>query len=282
VSRYAYATLYETIVMAGLVFRNYDADFNGAVGDTVTVRKPAVFEADEYNREEGLEVQSAEEDSFSVTLDKLLDVSFTVKSEEWTLDIADFHEQLIVPAVEAIRQKVDALIITQALADVSQEVGSTEGREWDNPRSLIDARRLLNKKNVPETDRHAVIGPDTEAGWLDDDLSNRADASGTTDGLRNAALKRLFGFDTYMSQGVNGEPEESLAFHRSAFALVSRTLATPQGAAKAASFGADGVGIRAVFDYDTDQKEDIISLDTLVGVKTLDADRAVIITEGGS
>lgn len=282
VARLAYATLYKKIVMAGLVFRDYDADFNGAVGSTISVRKPAVFEADLYSRAEGLQIQDAKEEEFTVTLDKLLDVSFKVTSEQWTLDIADFHEQLIVPAVEAIRQKVDQLILAQALADVTQQVGEAEGRKWDDPRSLIDAGKVLDLNSVPDTDRHAVIGPETQAGWLDDDLTNRADASGTTEGLRNAAIGRLFGFNTYKTQGVvkgagEGATEESVAFHRSAFALVSRTLAVPQGAAKAASFGADGVGIRVVFDYDTDQKEDIISLDTLVGTKTLDPKRAVII-----
>lgn len=282
VARLAYATLYKKIVMAGLVFRDYDKDFDGEVGDTITVRQPAVFTADEYSREAGLQIQKAEEKSFTVTLDTLLDVSFGVTSEQWTLDIADFHEQLIVPAVEAIKQGIDERLLKRAIEDVTQQVGQTEGREWDDPRALIDAGMVLDLKNVPEEDRHAVIGPRTQAGWLDDDLTNRADASGSTEGLRKASIGQLFGFDTYKTQGVKvgageGATEESVAFHRSAFALVARTLAIPQGAAKADAFGADGIGIRVVFDYDTDQKEDIISLDTLIGTKTLDKDRAVII-----
>src|SRR5258706_7673514 len=102
VARLAYAALYDSIVMAGLVFRDYDSDFDGKVGDTITVRKPAVFEADEYDRGTGLVVQKAEEDSFTVKLDKLLDVSFAVTTEDYALELADFNEQLIVPAVEAI------------------------------------------------------------------------------------------------------------------------------------------------------------------------------------
>lgn len=279
VARLAYAHLYDMIVMAGLVFRDYDSDFDGKVGDTITVRKPATFTADEYNRGEGLNVQKAEEDSFTVKLDKLLDVSFAVTSEDYALELADFNEQLIVPAVEAIRQKIDQLLVATAQADVSQEVGSGAGEqnEWNDPRVLIDAGVLLDEHNVPESDRYAVLGPKTTGAWLKDEITSTANKSGTTAGLRKAEIGDLFNFGTYKSTGIKGPAEQSVAFHRSAFALVARTLPVPQGAAKAASFGADGVGIRAVFDYDMDQKEDIISLDTLVGTKTLDADRAVII-----
>jgi P22 coat protein - gene protein 5 len=284
VARLAYAHLYDTIVMAGLVFRDYDSDFDGKVGDTITVRKPAVFEADEYNRVTGLKIQKAEEDSFTVKLDKLLDVSFAVTSEDYALELADFNEQLIVPAVEALRQKVDMLLIAQALADFIQEVGAGLGEEneWNDPRSLIDAGVVLDEANVPESDRYSVLGPKTTGAWLKDEITSTANKSGTTAGLRKAEIGDLFGFGTYKSTGIKGPTEANLAFHRSALALVSRTLPVPQGAAKAAAYGADGVGIRAVFDYDMDQKEDIISLDTLVGTKTLDPDRGVIITEGGS
>lgn len=281
VSRLAYATLYKMVVMAGLVFRDYDSDFDGQVGATINVRQPAVFEAKKFSREAGLEIQKAEEKSFTVTLDTLLDVSFGVTSEQWTLSIADFQEQLIVPAIEAFKQKIDALILAQALADVTQTVGKTAGRKWDDPRSLIDAGMVLDLAKVPDENRYAVIGPETQAGWLDDDLLNRVDASGTTEGLRKASIGELFGFDTFKSQGVvkpagEGKTEESVAFHKSAFALVCRSLAIPKGAAHADAFGADGIGFRTVFDYDSDQKEDIVSIDTLIGVKTLDAKRAVL------
>jgi hypothetical protein len=282
VSRLAYAALYKTVVMAGLVFRDYDSDFDGQVGDTITVRQPAVFEAKKYSREAGLEVQKAEEKSFTVKLDTLLDVSFGVTSEQWTLSIADFNEQLIVPAIKAFKQKIDALLLAQALADVTQTVGKTSGRKWDDPRALIDAGMVLDQALVPEEDRYAVIGPETYAGWIDEDLTNNADRSGSTAGLRKAEIGELFNFGTFKSQGIvkpagEGKTEESVAFHRSAFALVCRSLAIPKGAAHASSFGADGVGFRTVFDYNSNAKEDIVSIDTLVGTKTLDAKRAVLI-----
>lgn len=284
VAKLAYAHLYNTVVAAGLVFRDYDSDYDGAVGDTITVRKPASLTANVYNGST-VTVQDITESSFSVVLDTLLDVSVKISSKQWTLSVADFNEEVVIPAVEAIRQKIDALLIAQALTDVTQKVGTVAGELWSQPEGLIAAGRVLNIAKVPETDRSTIVGPTTQAEWLKSQLANRLDASGTTDGLRNAAVGRLFGFDTYMSQGIvepagsptTGQPttECNLAFHKSAFALVSRALAIPQGAAKTASYGADGVGIRAVFDYDMDAKSDVMSLDCLVGTKTLDATRAV-------
>lgn len=67
----------------------------------------------------------------------------------------------------------------------------------------------------------------------------------------------------------------SLAFHRNALALVTRPLALPMGASKAAIVSHGGLGIRVVFGYDQDTKKDTVSLDIIYGIKTLDADMAV-------
>lgn len=279
VARLAYANLYNTIVMAGLVFRNYDSDFDGAVGDTITVRKPATFTTDTWNGS-SINVQNATEHSFDVTLDTVLDVSFAVSSKDYALEVSSFNEQFVVPAVESIAQKIDSLLVAEALSGFNLGVGAVTGELWSDPRSLIAADRELNKQNVPVGDRSAVVGPVTKAEWLKDDLLNRVDQSGSTDGLRAASVGNgLFGFNAYMSQGINEADanHHGLAFHRSALALVARTLPVPQGAAKAAAFGASGVGIRAVFDYDLDTKTDTISLDCLVGTSTLDGNRGVII-----
>jgi hypothetical protein len=107
IARRALATLYNTTLLAGLVFRDYDADFAGKQGDTVNVRKPASFEAKVFDRAVGIELQDPRETSFPVTLDTILDVSFPVTAEELTLEIDDFAGRLLNPAMEAIVQDVD-------------------------------------------------------------------------------------------------------------------------------------------------------------------------------
>ncbi len=295
IARAALATLYETTVMAQLVHRDYEEEFAARIGDTVNVRKPAVFTAQEYVRADGITIQNAQETSIPVQLNHFADVSFAVTTEELTLRIEDFGVQLLNPAMEAIAQKIDRDILALR-DDVLQEVGvigqfaanpaGANVYDYDNPRTAIDARRVLNQRNVPSVDRYLVVGPEIEAKWLGDDLFNRADARGDTDGLREASLgRRVFGFDPYQTQNIkvpaqttgNSTTEVGVAFHRTAFALVTRPLVLPQGAANAAVASYKGFGLRVVMDYDIDKKQDVVSIDCLYGTKTLDKERAVLI-----
>jgi len=62
---------------------------------------------------------------------------------------------------------------------------------------------------------------------------------------------------------------ENLAFHKNCFALVTRPLEKPMGAAYAETLSFNGVSCRIVAGYDMNTKQDTISIDFLCGVKTL-------------
>jgi hypothetical protein len=283
IARAALANLYETTVMAPLVHRDYSPEFGRKVGDTITVRKPTTFTAEEYVRADGITIQTATETSVPVVLNHFADVSFAVTSEELTLELQDFNDQLLNPAMEAISQKIDRDILSLR-DDITAEVGGITGELAGDPTALVAAGRVLTQANVPFTERRAVTGPIIAAEWLKDDLLHRADKSGTTAGLRDASIGRLFGFDTYQTQNINttmesDEGEEvGVAFHRTAFALVTVPLALPRGAANASIANYKGFALRVVIAYDNDAKQDVVSIDTLYGTKTLDANRAVLIS----
>lgn len=281
----ALANLYETTVMAQLVYRDYENDFQAGRGDTITVRKPPVFTAREYDRSAGITVQDASESGIPVVLNHFADTSFAVTSEEQTLEITEFNDRLLNPAMESIAQKIDADLLTLR-NDIVHSVGATAGEVWSDPKAMIAAGRVLDQNKVPMTDRSAVVGPVTGAEWLKSDLMNRADARGDTEGLREASFgSRLFGMDPYRTNHItvppavsgNSTTEVGVAFHRTAFALVFRPLALPRGAAQAAIANYKGFGLRVVIDYDINLKQDIISIDCLYGVKTIDPNRAVLI-----
>lgn len=285
----ALATLYETTVAAQLVHRDYSTEFVAKVGDTVTIRKPAVFEAKEFTESNGIEVQDATETGIPVVLNHHADVSFAVTSKDLTLKIEDFRQQLLDPAMEAITQKIDRDLLTFR-NDITQVVGTSGTWTWDKPESLVDAGVLLDIAKVPASERRVIVGPRTRGEWLKNDLVKRADASGSTAGLREGSIgANLWGFDAYMSQNigqpkatgaqVTGDPttEVDVAFHRTAVALVTRQLELPMGAANAYIANYKGFGIRVVIGYDQNKKKDVVSLDALYGVKTLDANRAVLI-----
>jgi hypothetical protein len=287
IARAALATLYENTVAAQLVHRDYSSEFVGAVGDTITIREPAVFEAEEFDPVTGINIQDATENGIPVKLNHHADVSFAITSRQRTLELEDFREQLLNPALEAISQKIDRDVLAFR-SDITTEVGTEAGSLWDEPEALIQAGVELDVNNVPQVDRRVITGPRTRGKWLANDLLKRADRSGSTAGLRQGSIgSDVFGFDAYMSQNI-GQPaaepapgapttEVSVAFHRTAAALVTRQLELPYGAQDAAIEGYKGFGIRVVFDYDIKLKKDVVSLDVLYGVKTLDPNRAVLI-----
>lgn len=361
IAKEAMMQLRANTVMAGLVHRDYSKEFVAGVGDTVTIRKPATFEAKEFNRSTGIEIQDATEGSDSIKLDKLLDVSFEVTAEQLTMDIARFSEQLLQPSMQSFAQKIDLYLL-----GLYKDIEATSGTAGTTPStiaSITDARQVLNENKVPLANRRLVIDPAAENGFLKIDTFHEADKIGDNGtALREASLGRKFGFDIFTDQNVlkhtigtlapasgaikvktattkgattltltgttltgtlvkgdiltladkkyvvtadatvaDGDIAVSiypglladaaanaavtvtaahtanLAFHKNAFALVTRPIALPKGIAEGqkAIVNYDGFGLRVIYDYNSQYKKDVISIDMLCGVKTLNPELAV-------
>jgi hypothetical protein len=283
----ALATLYNTTVLLPLVNRDYDSDFAGKQGDTITVRTPASFTVKEFDRTVGIELQDPTEGSFVVTLDKLLDISFPVTSEEETLEIDQFDERLISPAMEAFAQDVDGRL-AEELADAAESSGGggvatgTGTSDGDQFKAFRKARQILSRNKLPLTERYAVLSPEGVYAVQGDKLVLQANTSGSTAALRDASVGRLSGFETYETQtfglGANDKGQaDGVAFHRQAVAAVTRTLERPQGIspAQVSVNNYKGLGLRVVKAYDVDKKQDVISIDTLIGVQTIRKQAAV-------
>lgn len=269
IAREALMVLRNNAVMAKLVHRDYSDEFVGAKGDTITIRKPATFVANEFDGSK-ITVQDATETAVPVTMDKHLDVSFAVTAKQMTLDIADFSEQFLIPAMRAFADKVDKYLIgleSEATSRHSHTTGVIA------PADMIAARKFLTENAAPLADRRFVVGATAEADLLGSDLFTNADKVGDNGtALREASLGRKYGMDCYVDQNITktGAYAPSIAFHKNAMALVTRPLALPQGAAKAAIVNYDGFGLRVVYGYDMNTKTDTISIDMLCGVKMLD------------
>lgn len=276
IAREALMVLRNNAVMANLVHRDYSNEFVAGVGDTVTIRKPAKFTAQEYTSD--ITVQDANEEGVAVKLDKHLDVSFAVTSAQMTMDIADFSAQLLVPAMQAFADKVDSYLLALANAITHKVTGTAEIQN-----DIVDVRTFLTKAAAPLTERRFVYNSDTEAKLLKTDLFRDAAKVGD-DGtaLREASLGRKFGMDFYVDQNADAAGVAGVAFHKNAFALVTRPLALPSGAAKAAIVNYDGFGLRVVYDYDIHTKTDTVSIDMICGVKTINDDLAATLTGIGA
>ena len=273
IAKEALMILRKNAVMAGLVHRDYSKEFVAGVGDTITIRKPATFVVKDFVESTGITVQDATEDKKTVKMDKFYDVSFAVTSKDLTMSISDFSAQLLVPAMMAFRDKIDAEIIKVA-ETATHTVTHAEG--LIAPADVISARKLLNDGATPLSMRSLVVGTQAEADLLSSELFVSAEKVGSTEGLKEASLGRKFGFDTYVDQNVG---KKSLAFHKNALAFVTRPLALPQGNKESAIVNYDSFGLRVVRDYDINKKKDIISIDMVCGVALLNDDMIAVIND---
>jgi len=280
IAKEALMVLRNNAVMANLVHRDYSDDFVGAVGDTITIRKPATFEADEFSGT--IKVQDATEGSVDVKLDKLLDVSFAVTSRQLTLDIADFSEQLLVPAMQAFANKIDKYLLALE-AELTGRVPHASG--VIAPADMLAARKILNENAAPLANRRFVVGSTAEAELLSHELFTAASQVGDQGtALREASLGRKYGMDIYLDQNISQVSGTApyipaIAFHKNAFALVTRPLALPKGAKDASIVNYDGFGLRVVYGYDITTKTDTVSIDLLCGVKLLDDKLASVVVD---
>ena len=275
------ATLYNTIVLAGLVWRDFDADFTGAQGDTVNVRKPAVLASSLFDQTARTTTyQDATESSVALNLDKLRHVPFYVTDEQMTLEISDFQQQLLDPAMQTLAQDIDG-DLAEGLVDAA-EGGSGGGTVniTDDPATtdtanyvLRKAREILQRKKMPVLNRYAVLSPEAETVTLGDVVFLTAQNAGTTDALREAIVGRAFGMDTYGSQAFGFGPgdmgqADGIAFHQSAMILATRPLDQPRGVPDGLISRADlnGLSLRVIYSYDHDAKKDKITVDILYGL----------------
>lgn len=285
----ALATLYNMTVLLPLVSRDYQGDFQGKQGETISVRTPAQFSVKEFDPETGIELQQAVEGSFTVDLDLLLDVSVPITAKELTLELNSFERQILDPIAEAFSQDIDARLAEQLIAaasavgggGVAQGLGQSGG---DRIKALRRAKTKLTRAKLPNPDRNYVVSPEGAEALTTDPTLLQANTSGSTEALREGAVGRLSGMNGYESQVFGAEDEEGerasadgVAFHRSAVCAVTRTIEAPEGvaASQVSIKSYKGLGLRVVKGYDQKFKQDVTSVDLLFGAQTIRKTAAV-------
>ena len=197
VANEALMCLQSNLVMADLVHRDYADEFV-AVGDTISIRKPAKFVAKNFTGT--TEPQDITEGSVTVKLDRFRDVTVAVTSKELSLDIEDFSAQVVQPAMQAIAQAIDQ----DLLAVAAEKAGSTlDGTKEATDLSDIAAMaKQLDMAKAPVQNRSLVLHPEHKYRYaLTENLSNVSYA-GDNETLRDALLGKIYTLDTYMDQNA--------------------------------------------------------------------------------
>lgn len=288
IAKTALATLYHSMVLAGLVWRDFDPDFVGKQGDTVTIRKPATFTAETFNRSAGVTLQEVTESSTTVSVDTIANVSVAVTDEEMTLKIEDFQKQVLNGMVRAIAEKIDGELAELLVDTANGAGGGGVASGVTTPTAAYrTALAKLGRSKLPLTERYAVLSPESHAAVLGEDKLIKVNESGTSNALRQAIIGDLLGFVNYTSgvlgYGANDKGKaDGVAFHKEAVALVVRPLETPKGlpSSQVARETFQGVSMRVVYAYNSNKKQDEVSVDVLYGKKALRPEGAIELNFG--
>lgn len=204
IAKEALMQLESNLVMAGLVHRDYSKEFVN-VGDTITIRKPAKFVAKNFLGQ--VEDQNLIEGSIDVKMDRYRDITVPITSKEMTLDIKDFSEQVVQPAMSAIAEAVDGDLLAVGIQKASNKVAISATPDI---KDLANIGKALDKKKAPRNNmRNLVLGVDSLYKY--NTLTNFTDLSqsGTSEALRDATIGKAYTMNTYMSQNVPSSSAET-------------------------------------------------------------------------
>jgi hypothetical protein len=272
----ALGLLEREIIIPALVWRDAGGSFQGAAGDTITIRVPARTQArtrplrgTRPTTSEGagiITMDELTETSVDVTLDTAVYSAVPITDEELSLDISDFGSQIAEPQVRAVAEGIENAVVAEM---TGATYATTLTLDTSQPyKTVVDARVALNKANVPMSERVLVVGADLEGIFLKSDELHQADKAGTDSALRDATIGSLAGFNRVVVS--NALPANvGFAFHRTAYVLGMRSPLVPDGATYGASRSAFGLSMRWIRDYDFRNVQDRSLFDTYIGTNVV-------------
>lgn len=280
VAKVAIGILGPDLVLAGMVNRDYEAEFKGGVGYSVNVRRPITLAANKrtIGAATAITVDGiADPGVESVALTDTVYSAVALSDEDLTLNIEDFGRQVLAPQAAAVAREIEAMVVAemQALAE-NATLGNTTnsattGYDAANPiKTFTAARKVLRDMGVPAGSLKAAVGTQIAADLLESAKLSDASQSGSAGALRDATIGRLRGMDVIE---VNTLAEnEIVVFHPDAFTLVLRAPVVPQGVSFGQSVSANGFAVRYIRDYDSDILADRSILSVFAGVQAMSKD----------
>jgi len=212
VAKMSLLALVNNWVFGALVHKDYSKEFKH-VGEDVTVRNPATLTAVEFDGDLTGQFQNVVESSITVSMDTILTVPVQITQKEMTLDIVNFNEQIVIPACQALADKVDEKIAL-LYKDVQwyQDASSTTALS-----DITALRKIMTDNKVLQRMRYGVLSPLTFASLLNLSEFRDLEKTGETAVLKEASMGRRFGFELFESQNIQhhtiGTTDEAVALN---------------------------------------------------------------------
>lgn len=200
IAKEALAILKNNLGWMSKVHRGYEDEYkaqpNGyKIGETVSIRRPADFTV---RTGATLATQDVTEGKIPLTVDTQKGVDWQYSSTEMTLDINEYSERVIKPAMINLSHDIANDVATTMYRGFYNWVGAP-GQRINSFDDFGKGPERLDEMSVPMSDRCAMLSPNDHWGLLGSQtaLYMQDVAKGA---YRDARLGMLGGIDTYMSQ----------------------------------------------------------------------------------
>lgn len=254
----ALGLLRKTVTVPGLFTTRYGvADFRGAAGDVINIKRPAVLVAreKEWRGDDAIVIDRLINTKMQVGLNHHLYHGLHLSLEEETLDEVNYVRDIQAPQVDAVARKF-AEIVVKALTGatfvntVKFNPNSADAVESDPRKVAIRARKLFQTASVPNTGRYWLVGADVSEAIASYEKLLDVDTSGLPEALRDGVVGRLAGFTIIEVDDL--DPTASFFVHESAIAVANVAPVVPNGAAKGGGVAAgNGLAVTQLWDYDS-------------------------------
>jgi len=238
------------------------ADFKGAEGDVVNIKRPAVLVAREkpWRGDDAIVVDRLANSKIQVTLNRHIYSAVALSPEEETLDEIDYVRDVQAPQVAAVLDFFESIVVGALRAasfvfGVTFNTASGSATESDPRKVAIRARKLAQKAHWPLSGRYWLVGADVSEAIAAYDKLLEVDTSGLPEALRDGVVGRLAGW-TIIELDALGDTE-SYFVHETAIAIANVAPVVPNGVAKGGGVAAgNGLAVTQLWDYDSTYMKD--------------------------
>lgn len=178
----------------------YTEEFVSGVGDSIRVRKPVRYIG--HDSRTIADEEDTVEQNTTLTVDGWAGVSMHFDAKELTLDIEEFSQRYIQPAMDTIANKVNNFVLNKMTTGLYYAVG-TPGTPINSYATLDQAATRLDEMAVPRNASQRFCGlQPKQASGLRVSLNNSFNKAVNTEILKEAAIGHLAGMDLYTDQSI--------------------------------------------------------------------------------
>ncbi len=183
-----------------VVNRNYEGEISqqGDVVHISSIGDPTIVN---HTRGDAINYEELQDAGQTMAIDQAQRYAFKVDDIDKRQAKGDVMGEAMRRAAYLLAKTVDTYVAGLYTGVDSANVISTRSITTGDAAytGLVDLRTKLANADIPDEGRYAIVPPWYYGLLLQNDKFVRADASGTTDGLRNGHVGRAAGFDIYES-----------------------------------------------------------------------------------